>query len=196
MFDGLKANGYYTFDNGNTISEYIWTKYVDGKATNGKRLTEQCPAGSEDDPVRYPGWRGVNNDWSKYGLAIKEGYKPNLAIKGLFTNTLPQNVTVKYTLIAGGTSQESVTVNTYAELTNLLTLTDEQKNTIKSVEVINSEGYSATNWAVDLVKAEDEYLKYLFYDYSYVKAPIYLWPFTPNVLANGGFKNGYGFKNE
>lgn len=196
MFDGLKANGYYTFDNGNTISEYIWTKYVDGKATNGKRLTEQCPAGSEDDPVLYPGWRGVNNDWSKYGLAIKEGYKPNLAIKGLFTNTLPQNVTVKYTLIAGGTSQESVTVNTYAELTNLLTLTDEQKNTIKSVEVINSEGYSATNWAIDLVKAEDEYLKYLFYDYSYVKAPIYLWPFTPNVLANGGFKNGYGFKNE
>lgn len=50
--------------------------------------------------------------------------------------------------------------------------------------------------AVDLVKAEDEYNKYLFLDYDYVKAPIYLWPFTPNVLANGGFKNGYGFRDE
>ena len=38
--------------------------------------------------------------------------------------------------------------------------------------------------------------KYLFYDYDYVKAPIYLWPFTPNMISTGGFLNGYGFKNE
>ena len=153
MLDGLKANGYYTFDNGNTISEYIWTKYVDGKATNGKRLTEQCP--DENDPVLFPGWRGVNNDWSKYGLNIPADYKPNLAIKGLF-----------------------------------------KQLTADEIAALEADGYKKTNWAVDLVKNEDEYYKYLFLDYGYVKAPIYLWPFTPNVLANGGFKNGYGFKNE
>lgn len=155
MFEGLKANGYYTFDNGNTISEYIWTKYVDGKVEVGHRLTEQCPAGKEDDPVLYPGWRGVNNDWSKFGLAIPDDYKPNLAIKGLF-----------------------------------------KKLSADEIAALEADGYKKTNWAVDLVKAEDEYLKYLFLDYGYVKAPIYLWPFTPNVLANGGFTNGYGFKQE
>ena len=35
-----------------------------------------------------------------------------------------------------------------------------------------------------------------FWDYDYVSAPIYLWPFTPNVMAAGGFTNGYGFKQE
>ncbi|MBO5594602.1 MAG: RagB/SusD family nutrient uptake outer membrane protein [Prevotella sp.] len=151
MFAGLKANGSYTFDNGNTISEYIWTKYVDlGK---GKRLVNQCP--DENDPAQFPGWRGVNNDWSAYGLTLPDNYAPNLAIKGLFTK-----------------------------------LTDAE------IAALEADGYKKTNWAVDLVKAEDEYNKYLFLDYDYVKAPIYLWPFTPNVLANGGFKNGYGFKNE
>ncbi len=40
---------------------------------------------------------------------------------------------------------------------------------------------------------DDEYYKYLFLDYDYVKAPIYFWPFTPNVMTTGGFTNGYGF---
>ena len=47
-----------------------------------------------------------------------------------------------------------------------------------------------------LVDYRDEYDKYLFWDYDYVSAPIYLWPFTPNVMAAGGFTNGYGFKQE
>ena len=59
-----------------------------------------------------------------------------------------------------------------------------------------ADGYEASAWGSDLVKYEDEYLKYFFYDYDYTKAPIYLWPFTPNVVSTGGFKNGYGFKNE
>ena len=121
----------------------------------GHRLTEQCPAGSEDNPVLYPGWRGVNNDWSKFGLVIPDDYKPNLAIKGLF-----------------------------------------KRLSESEIAALEADGYKKTNWAVDLVKAEDEYLKNLFLDYGYVKAPIYLWPFTPNVLANGGFTNGYGFKQE
>jgi len=155
MLDGLKTNGYYTFANGNTISNYVWTKYVDGKALHSKRLTEECPADQKNDPVLYPGWRGVNNDWSSYGLAIPSDYAPNLAIKGLFTK-----------------------------------LSDSE------IAALEADNYTKQNWGVDLVSNADEYYKYLFYDYDYVKAPIYLWPFTPNVMANGGFTNGYGFKQE
>jgi hypothetical protein len=157
MMEGLKNNGYYTFDNGNTISNYIWTKYVDGSAKEwgGARLTEECPADKRDNAVMYPGWRGVNNDWSKYGLKLADNYAPNLAIKGLF-----------------------------------------EKLSDSDIAALEADGYKKTSWGTDLVSNADEYDKYLFYDYDYVKAPIYLWPFTPNVLANGGFTNGYGFKQE
>jgi hypothetical protein len=157
MIEGLKNNGYYTFDNGNTISNYIWTKYVDGSAKEwgGARLTEECPADKRDNAVMYPGWRGVNNDWSKYGLKLADNYAPNLAIKGLF-----------------------------------------EKLSDSDIAALEADGYVKTSWGTDLVSNADEYDKYLFYDYDYVKAPIYLWPFTPNVLANGGFTNGYGFKQE
>ena len=150
MFDGLKAKGYYTFDNGNTISEYIWTKSVDnGK---GKRLVNQCA--DENDPTQFPGWRGVNNDWSAYGLSLPDNYAPNLAIKGLF-----------------------------------------KALSADEIAALEADGYKKTNWAIDIVNNRDEYDKYLFYDYDGQKAPIYLWPFTPNVCANGGFTNGYGFKS-
>ena len=61
---------------------------------------------------------------------------------------------------------------------------------------LESQGYAKVNWGIDLVDYRDEYDKYLFWDYDYVSAPIYLWPFTPNVMAAGGFTNGYGFKQE
>lgn len=64
------------------------------------------------------------------------------------------------------------------------------------IAALEADGYKAQAWGSDLVKYEDEYYKYLFYDYDYDKAPIYLWPFTPQILATGGFTNGYGFKNE
>ncbi len=61
---------------------------------------------------------------------------------------------------------------------------------------LEADGYKKENWGIDLVSNEDEYYKYLFLDYDYVSAPIYFWPFTPNILATGGFTNGYGFSNE
>lgn len=156
MIDGLKADGYYTFDNGNTISSQVYTKLVDAKSQYGYRLTAQCPEGQESDPVLYPSWRGQNDDWEAYGLNYGSSTpKTNLAIKGLFTK-----------------------------------LTDAEK------EALVADGYKAVAWGSDLVKNDDEYYKYFFYDYDYTKAPIYLWPFTPNTLSTGGFVNGYGFKNE
>ena len=152
MIDGLEKDGYYKFDNGNVISNYIWTKMVDAKSLKGHRLTAQCM--DESDPILFPGWRGVNDDWSAFGLDYKGNNLTNLAIKGLFTP-----------------------------------LTDDE------IAALEADGYKKTNWAIDIVNNRDEYDKYLFYDYDGQKAPIYLWPFTPNVCANGGFTNGYGFKS-
>lgn len=155
MLDGLKANGYYTFDNGNTISSVIYTKSVDAKTLKGYRLTAQCPEGQESDPVLYPSWRGQNDDWEAYGLKYgTKTPKTNVAIKGLFTKVSAEEATA-----------------------------------------LEADGYKAVNWGNDLVANDAEYYKYVFYDYDYVKAPIYLWPFTPNVLTTGGYVNGYGFKN-
>ena len=153
MMDGLAANGYYQFENGNVISSVVYTKYVDGKAVKGHRLTAQCPEGQENDPLLYPGWRGVNDDWASYGLQVDASYAPNLAIQGLF-----QPVSDPAALIA--------------------------------------DGYKAVDWGKTLLANREEYEKNLFLDYDYVKAPIHYWPFTPNVCANGKFKNGYGFKSE
>lgn len=155
MMNGLEANGYYQFDNGNVISAQIYTKMVDAKAVKGHRLTAQCPAGSENDPILFPGWRGVNDDWASYGLDYKGNTLTNLAIQGLFTQ-----------------------------------LSNDEK------AALEADGYTAVDWGTTLLKNRDEYEKYLFYEYDYETAPIHYWPFTPNVLSNGGFTNGYGFKNE
>lgn len=153
MMDGLDRDGYYQFANGNVISNYIYTKPVDGKAVHGFRLTTQCPADMQDDPVLFPGWRGQHDDWTKFGCAATEN--SNLAIKGLFA---PVSESEKAALLA--------------------------------------DGYSEVAWGAQLLTVRDEYDKYLFYDYDYVSAPIYLVPFTPNVIIAGGLTNGYGFKNE
>ena len=46
-----------------------------------------------------------------------------------------------------------------------------------------------------IVDNDAEYHEYMFYMYDYQKAPIYLFPFSPNALTTGGFTNGYGFAN-
>ena len=63
-------------------------------------------------------------------------------------------------------------------------------------DALIADGYKAEDWGSTLLKNRDEYEKNLFLDYDYESAPIHYWPFTPNILSNGGFKNGYGFKNE
>lgn len=164
MLDGLKTNGSYTFENGNTISAYIYTKSVDaagmkdanGNTVYGYRLTTQCPEGKENDPVLYPSWRGQKDNWDDLGLNYgTKTPKTNLAIKGLFVPVSDQEA-----------------------------------------EELTKDGYKKVDWGKTLVDNDDEYNKYLFYDYDYVSAPIYLWPFTPNIIATGGFVNGYGFSNK
>lgn len=82
MMEGLKTNGSYEFENGNVISDYIYTKSVDAKTEYGYRLTTQCT--DETDPVLFPGWRGQHDDWGQFGCSYTTNPKTNLAIKGLF----------------------------------------------------------------------------------------------------------------
>ena len=164
MIDGLKTNGSYTFENGNTISAYIYTKSVDaagmkdanGNTMYGYRLTTQCPEGKENDPILYPSWRGQKDNWDELGLDYgTKTPKTPPPHKGLFAP-----------------------------------VSDEE------AEELTKDGYKKVDWGKTLVDNDDEYYKYLFYDYDYVSAPIYLWPFTPNIIATGGFVNGYGFSNK
>ena len=155
MMDGLAANGYYEFENGNVISNYIYTKMVDAKTLYGKRLTEATPAGKENDPVLAPGWRGVNNDWESYGLDYKKNFNTNVAIQGLFTRL--------------SAAEEAALV---------------------------ADGYTKVDWGKQLLDNRQEYETYLFYQFDSSKAPIYLFPFSPNTMATGGFTNGYGFVND
>lgn len=79
MIAGLEANGYYTFPNGRTISNYVWTKYV--RLDNP--LTYDCA--DETNPALFPGWRGQFDFSTIPSVAgIVQGTDHNLAIKGLY----------------------------------------------------------------------------------------------------------------
>lgn len=148
MMEGLAANGSYTFANGNVISNSIYTKMVDARSLKGYRLTTEWT--DPTDPITYPGWRGVNDDWAAFGW--KGADETNMAIQGLFAP------------VDGA--------------------------------ALVADGYTEAGWGSELLKYRDEYETYLFKDYDYVSAPIYLWPICPNAVATGGFQNGYGFMNE
>ena len=76
MTAGLQANGYYTFPSGRTISNYIWTKYV--QVGGNVATVTQTPV--DTDPALYPGWRGIYN----WGVAAYTTTARNLAIQGLY----------------------------------------------------------------------------------------------------------------
>lgn len=79
MIAGLAADGYYTFPNGRTISDYIWTKYVH----LNNPLTYDCT--DENNPALFPGWRGQFDFSAISSVAgIVQGTDHNLAIKGLY----------------------------------------------------------------------------------------------------------------
>jgi hypothetical protein len=79
---GLEKDGYYTFKNGRTISNYVWTKLVDISG-NGKGVNTRNRV--DGDPVRCPGWRGIYDYTQISAVAgIVTGTTHNLAIEGLF----------------------------------------------------------------------------------------------------------------
>lgn len=64
---------------------------VDAKKEYGYRLTTQTPAGKENDPVLFPGWRGQHDDWGSIVPAYANENMTNVAIKGLFTYIDPSS---------------------------------------------------------------------------------------------------------
>ena len=76
MTAGLQANGFYTFPSGRTISNYVWTKYV--QIGGNVATVTQTPV--DTDPALYPGWRGIYN----WGIAAYTATARNLAIQGLY----------------------------------------------------------------------------------------------------------------
>ena len=83
MVTALENQGYYTFANGNTISNYVYYKSVP-KTESGvdNLLTTTCDV-DEDDPLYeflYPAWRGVYEYTSTTAALVYE----SLAVKGLF----------------------------------------------------------------------------------------------------------------
>lgn len=93
MAAGLQASGSYTFPNGRTISNYVWTKYV--QVGGNIATVTQNPV--ETDPALYPGWRGIYN----WGIAAYTSTARNLAIKGLYTYIDPAGAEAK-ALVADG----------------------------------------------------------------------------------------------
>ncbi len=94
MVNGLKTNGYYTFPNGVTISNYIYVKAVNMVDFGiNKMLTTQCNVDETSPayPVKCPGWRGNSDAWTDKGFTASSG-KRNLAIKGLYRYIDPNGV--------------------------------------------------------------------------------------------------------
>ncbi|MEI6276304.1 MAG: RagB/SusD family nutrient uptake outer membrane protein [Prolixibacteraceae bacterium] len=95
MTAGLQTNGFYTFPSGRTISNYIWTKFV--QVGGAVATVTQTPV--DTDPALYPGWRGIYN----WGVAAYTTTARNLAIKGLYNYIDPNGAEAKQLVTDGYT---------------------------------------------------------------------------------------------
>ena len=167
MIDGLEANGYYKFDNGNEISNSVYYKAVaPGELHYTSRLvgatTSTLEGGHEpaddEEAMQFPGWRG-QHDWhvdgittdgkkqvSYYGKTINDG-KSNICIRGLF----------------------------------------------KHLDAAPA-GYTKKAWGSDIVANKEEFYDNVFKGWDCKSAPIYLVPFNETECTSSGLTNGYGFK--
>lgn len=94
MAGGLESKGFYTFPSGRTISNYIWTKFVQIGGPTAV-VTQECT--NPNDPALCPGWRGIYN----WGATAHTATAKNLAIKGLY-NYIDPNGTEAAALQADG----------------------------------------------------------------------------------------------
>ncbi len=171
MVEGLKTDGYYTFpETGMTISNYVWTKYVNIKEDidpSLNLLTAQSPEGitplDPTYPVLVPGWRGTSDLWTDY-ISTLSSDKVNLAIRGLYEYIDPDGP-VAAALEADGYEMSPWGIN-----------------------MINNE----SQYTSDIFKGyPDEY-------YDQGQPPRYnrAIPFTTLAASNGLITQGYGHASE
>ena len=90
---GLEKDGYYTFSNGRTLPNYVWTKLVDLSGGNGKA---QITFNRDDsNPALTPGWRGSYDYTTTTSSGAVVGTAHNLAIEGLFEYIDPAGAKAK-----------------------------------------------------------------------------------------------------
>jgi len=167
MVNGLIANGYYTFPNGNQISDYIYVKAVNvADLGMSKMLTTQTNVDPTDPtyPVRFPGWRGNCDLWGSNGFNGTSGNR-NLAIQGLFKYIDPSGPEAA-ALVAQGYVKTKWGINIHNSQANI-----DQYSTYIFY------GYT------------DAY-------YSVGVPPRYLLPLSSETVSksNGLITNGYGFQ--
>ncbi len=169
VLQDIQSKGYAEFENGNQLPAYVWVKTVDSRAMNGYRLTAGTPAGQEDDPVLYPGWRGVHDDWDgvlgSFGYSLVNKTLTNVAIKGLFEYVAP------------GSSQAQAWEAEGYVMTNW------------GIDLIKDEKNWETHAYKVLAGITDA-------DYQARKSPVTVRPFRYQDLLNSGMTNGYGFRQE
>jgi starch-binding outer membrane protein, SusD/RagB family len=107
MTAGLESKGFYTFPSGRTISNYIWTKFVQigGPAAV---VTQECT--NPNDPALFPGWRGIYN----WGATAHTSTTKNLAIKGLYNYIDPAGAEAT-TLQADGYTKVNWGINVWKD---------------------------------------------------------------------------------
>ncbi len=166
IISDIETQGYSVCANGNVFPAYVWTKMVDAKTMNGYRLTASTPAGKEDDPVLYPAWRGVHDDWDgvlgSYGFNQFGHTETNVAIKGLFEYIEP-----------GSAEAQALEADGYVQTPWGIELTLDRDSHADKV----------------LGGCSDA-------DFLARKSPVTLRPFRYQDLLNSGLTNGYGFRQE
>ncbi len=98
VINSLNTQGYYTFANGNVLSNYIYTKTVAQSASGlSDLLTTTCNVANTDVnyPILYPGWRGTAIDWTAPSTVTLK--KESVAIQGLFEIISASQVTALVT---------------------------------------------------------------------------------------------------
>lgn len=170
MMNGLRTNGTYTFPNGNTISNYIYTKtYTIADAAQlgvNNLLTTSCDVTptSPAYPLLFPAWRGTATDWkAPESVTLKNTM---LAIKGLFT---PLNTVEEAAALTAGYSKVNYAIDMVNEPTNA--------------------------WDVN---TNGVFGGYLPADYNANYAPLYIIPIPVSTLqfTKGKISNSYGFPNQ
>lgn len=175
---GLEQNGYYEFENGNIMPNYVWTKEVNADSIIGHRLTTECPDRNNPDPILYPGWRGQHNDWKQVAVdngdsrtKVEEEFT-NLAIQGLFRYIDP-------------TSAEAIALEA-----------DGYTRQRWGADIVGTK--IADEGDLETTSYSEEYSDFVFRGFIEDAAPIYMVPLTSNILltSDGQITNGYGFDQQ